>query len=72
MGSPPRMWGIPATISELVRWLRITPTYVGNTHIKPIKLSGDEDHPPRMWGILMWKSEQIFNDRITPTYVGNT
>ena len=44
-GSPPRMWGIQRNLFIEYVWVRITPTYVGNTVPVLHLLYGHEDHP---------------------------
>ena len=44
-GSPPHTWGTLLHSYQDIIDARITPTYMGNTELRSVKIDGVEDHP---------------------------
>ena len=71
-GSPPHTWGIQFSPVRPTISVRITPTYMGNTHIVPPKIKLCKDHPHIHGEYKITTRYLSRNCRITPTYMGNT
>ena len=71
-GSPPHTWGILISIISIYPYLRITPTYMGNTYIVLRAAHTFLDHPHIHGEYCHPTSPHHTSYRITPTYMGNT
>ena len=71
-GSPPHTWGILRAVLMALLFTRITPTYMGNTHLGHSNHLLRQGSPPHTWGILIRCFRITAGKRITPTYMGNT
>ena len=66
-GSPPHTWGIQILSFSLSIFLRITPTYMGNTSRTELRISGAKDHP-HIHGEYSMKREFLKNMEGSPPH----
>ena len=72
IGSPPHTWRIPLSWFSILKYSRITSTYVENTTWLIVLVTLPSGSPPHTWRILWFHFSAKLHYRITSTYVENT